>query len=995
MSKIIELQLKINDADYTAKITNSEALIEGLKKRIESVPDKMANWGSMVTGFNQGLELAQKIYDSFSNAIMSGAELDVLRQTFKGTADDIELFRKATAGTVSEANLIKLSNQANDLGVSLKDQALLFSLAEDAGDKYGGSVEENFQSVIYASEGNARGLKQIGIQLQEFNKTTEEMAKAQGGTLASLDAETQKRIRLDAIIKLSGVTLNDVKNKTKDEKDTLESLGVRIDEAKEKFGSLIAQALKPLLDEFEKSGEASQTVIQGVVGLTSFIVPMIPVIMQLITAKAMWATQSVATAGAVDTLTASTATANLTWKSFLATIGIGVTAGLAAGKLIDFIRDKHEEALQDQTAFNKQIEENSKGFNPNIHYVPGEGTFQLTGNTNTAIQVTKQTVQQVEDEIDKLKKSMKGMIAGSQEWVNANTKVASLQKSITYNPQNNDDFVKQRDKYILDMQQKNDAASSSEIQKEKIKNMTLEQLEKEKVDNIIAQEEAFNKLKSANTSNIDELKKNQQIADQNVKITEDEIDKRKADYQKFLDDKKKVLDEIQKQNSIETFSEQEKTKNIGQLMFDYVAQKTNLKNIEQQLITTTDKKEYDSLQNQKAITQEKINIIQQEIDYKKQLNDDYYNNVKYLDDDYLTYQLNQIEQTKQAYLDAGMSNVNAKLYETEAIKQLEDDYYTWKWEQYQKDNQLFSAGLNSMWAGYDAFWKEVSNGAKFGKEGWNTIWQSIKESFINTLADMAKEYLIHEIERLVIGTASMKAAQLLVSSTAGPIAGAWAPAATLASIATFGAAAGIGEGAVIAALGITQGLTAASSATSSGESGSELNYAGSFGDGGVVHGKLHKDGGIQAELEDEEYVINRKSSRKYRSLIEAINDDDNNGITKAITKIYTNPAISNIKYEAGGIAGDMKYTTPVTTHFMDEKLAATAKAALPLLDRAINIKQTVNMQSGSSHEDFMMLAKEIRNQTERLAAVERIITMDPYKFNEEYQNFLNRQGKVS
>ena len=74
-----------------------------------------------------------------------GADFQELRSNFVGSAQDLELFRKATAGTVTDGGLIQLSNYTSDLGVSLKDQALLFSLAEDASDKYGGTVAENFE----------------------------------------------------------------------------------------------------------------------------------------------------------------------------------------------------------------------------------------------------------------------------------------------------------------------------------------------------------------------------------------------------------------------------------------------------------------------------------------------------------------------------------------------------------------------------------------------------------------------------------------------------------------------------------------------------------------------------------------------------------------------------------------------------------------------------------------------------------------------------------
>ncbi len=169
-------------------------------------------------------------------AVKLGTELQVLRDNFSGTNQDLELFRKATAGTVGEAGLIKLSNQASDLGVSLKDQALLFSLAEDAGDKYGGSVEENFNRVILATDGSTRGLRALGITVTEFNIKMKELEAATGKRLTQMSAEEQLNLRLKAIYELTGTTIESVKNKTVDAADALGQLGRAAEVAASGFG---------------------------------------------------------------------------------------------------------------------------------------------------------------------------------------------------------------------------------------------------------------------------------------------------------------------------------------------------------------------------------------------------------------------------------------------------------------------------------------------------------------------------------------------------------------------------------------------------------------------------------------------------------------------------------------------------------------------------------------------------------------------------------------
>lgn len=236
--KVVEEQLK----DIKTQAGQSEKAVGGFFS-------KFGNLGSLI-GFAGG---AAAIGMLAKEAVMGAADLEVLRSNFEGTTEDLENFRRATAGTVSDASLIKLSNQATDLGISLKQQAILFSLAEDAGDKYGTSVEDGFQKIIAASEGNERGLRSLGIQREVYKSILQELAKVHGEEIQNLDAETQKQIRLEAILKASGVTLEDVKNKTKDVKDKLESIGVTAKDVLTKIGTMIIVTFEQIASRTESA----------------------------------------------------------------------------------------------------------------------------------------------------------------------------------------------------------------------------------------------------------------------------------------------------------------------------------------------------------------------------------------------------------------------------------------------------------------------------------------------------------------------------------------------------------------------------------------------------------------------------------------------------------------------------------------------------------------------------------------------------------------------
>lgn len=245
--------------DYNSKSKQLESTYKGLtaeKSKLNAqLKEISGNTKNVSAGFQSIVQSSQNIWNGIMAAGLvqvakqlfeishNSARFDVLRNSFQGTTQDLDAFRTATAGTVNDANLIKLSNQASDLGVGLKEQTILFSLAEDAADKYGTSTEEGFQKVIFATEGSAKGLKALGIQKEVYEQIVKDMAYAHGMEIDKLDAETQKQIRIQAIIKASGQTYEDATNKVKDSADKHESLLVIVQNLADEWGGEFVNAI--------------------------------------------------------------------------------------------------------------------------------------------------------------------------------------------------------------------------------------------------------------------------------------------------------------------------------------------------------------------------------------------------------------------------------------------------------------------------------------------------------------------------------------------------------------------------------------------------------------------------------------------------------------------------------------------------------------------------------------------------------------------------------
>ncbi len=214
---------------------------------------------TLVSGFGKvfatlgGIYLFKRIGEFLFDISLQAAKVEEATSFFKGSSVDLENFRQAVKGTVTDANLIQLSNQANDLGITLRDQPLLFALAKRAAEAYGTSTEEGFGKVVMATEGNVRALRAIGIQKAIYNEFVKSGAKEHGGLITEMDSETQKQIRLDAIIRASGLTMDDVNKSIKSHADQIEGAGVKWENFLNKLGTRLAPMSAKIAEFFSNA----------------------------------------------------------------------------------------------------------------------------------------------------------------------------------------------------------------------------------------------------------------------------------------------------------------------------------------------------------------------------------------------------------------------------------------------------------------------------------------------------------------------------------------------------------------------------------------------------------------------------------------------------------------------------------------------------------------------------------------------------------------------
>jgi len=410
----------------TEQLKKVENVIGEIKGKAKGAGEDLSKWAIIMTGINQTVELVKNTFTGLKATVMDSIKasnsLTILRTNFKGTTEDLELFRKATSDTVTEANLIRLSNQATDLGISLDQQVLLFSMADDAADKYATSVEDGISRVILASEGSTRALKDLGVQKEVYAEIVDSLAKAQGTTIEKLDAESQKQIRLQAIIQASGITINDVKSKVRDIADKYDALSVRVEEAKVAFGGFIAEALLPIINTFDKSSNSAKDVTSAIIGIGSVALEAAPLIIQLKSAQALMGATSVITAGQVNTATGAVIGLRTALMSLLPWVGVIAAATIGGTMVYDYAKQRPGELKekdntqrlqnQEKEPYKPLVDNGSNGgmwFN-NPKYT---GTAPITNNYKKA----ELTVGDVKKQIEQLAQQQDSLVVGSKAYL--------------------------------------------------------------------------------------------------------------------------------------------------------------------------------------------------------------------------------------------------------------------------------------------------------------------------------------------------------------------------------------------------------------------------------------------------------------------------------------------------------------------------------------------------------------------------------------------------
>lgn len=243
---------------YTDRVIALKKEYNGLKTNTSSSIFKLMEFGENLTVVSAGIfSFAQGIFSTGMELMKLGGNLSVLRGAMTGftgstqaTKQAVDLFGTALAGNLSESEIMTLANRFLALGYSVDETAKMFDLAEEASDKFGVNIEEAMQKLLRFTEtGKGRGFEQMGIDINEVNKRTYELAGGSEELFKKLEAEEQQILRTKAMLELYGKSVDDIKGKQQDLGDKVNSSTKAWEDLKAKTGEVLLVSMSDGIDQ--------------------------------------------------------------------------------------------------------------------------------------------------------------------------------------------------------------------------------------------------------------------------------------------------------------------------------------------------------------------------------------------------------------------------------------------------------------------------------------------------------------------------------------------------------------------------------------------------------------------------------------------------------------------------------------------------------------------------------------------------------------------------
>lgn len=254
---VADAQVALNSAANSVKeFTQNEADAEQQNKSWEeSFTGLSTEAQAAIAGITAGLAVLKKGWDFAEEgaAINRTSEQFAAAMSAMGQNADAVMtkMKAAVHNTIDDEILAQAATRAFTQGIvnSGDQMAAVLELARAKGILLGRDTQDVLQSILQSTDMlSTRGFKQLGINLESVTKLTDDYAKKNGISAASIDIETQKSILLSAALDQSKAAIERVNSAGDDQLTKMQQLETSFTELGDTIKSAFADATVPAID---------------------------------------------------------------------------------------------------------------------------------------------------------------------------------------------------------------------------------------------------------------------------------------------------------------------------------------------------------------------------------------------------------------------------------------------------------------------------------------------------------------------------------------------------------------------------------------------------------------------------------------------------------------------------------------------------------------------------------------------------------------------------
>jgi len=263
--------------------TNTQNKLKGLNEELRNFGTRAGQSKFQMLEFYENLTtvaggltiLGVSVLAFTQKAITSAAELEVYSAKFielagseQKATQQLEELRNASAGNLTDTELVKYSNKMRLLGFTVEDTAKLLDVVERKADEVGVTFSEGesaLQSFILTGRG--RALKELGINLNEVTAEMDRLILASGRSKDAMESEELENIRLQAILNKYGDTLDNINTKQKDSGDRIKSISTGF----ENLSTVIGNSMLPAFNKLYNQISDFNSIVKDATGNTGIL----------------------------------------------------------------------------------------------------------------------------------------------------------------------------------------------------------------------------------------------------------------------------------------------------------------------------------------------------------------------------------------------------------------------------------------------------------------------------------------------------------------------------------------------------------------------------------------------------------------------------------------------------------------------------------------------------------------------------------------------------